>query len=284
MSHRLINEGSPRTGLVQGIEYNGWTIKSKKAPICGSSEMDDMICTIRSIQQKFGMPPPEMVFGNNYVTLKYGNDIEIGFNAIDALSHVDTSSTSSEHIKVAYAEEWKRKRQVGLFHPFLINHNDVKDVIKPYDWTYTTSYRGTTAHGAFEVADEPEIDVVRLQRKDPILFYDENILYEDELADNGTTVLSVRLRVMPSCFLVLQRLFLRVDDVLFRINDTRIYHTFGSPYVIREYMSREDHFNSIANKLPAGQGDVSLLNDTNWISSVLPKKPEVFIRERLAIQ
>lgn len=50
---------------------------------------------------------------------------------------------------------------------------------------------------------------------------------------------------MPSCFLVLQRLFLRVDDVLFRINDTRIYHTFGTPYVIREYTSKEDHYRTI---------------------------------------
>lgn len=52
---------------------------------------------------------------------------------------------------------------------------------------------------------------------------------------------------MPSCFLVLQRLFLRVDDVLFRINDTRIYHTFGTPYVIREYTSKEDHYKTIIN-------------------------------------
>lgn len=50
---------------------------------------------------------------------------------------------------------------------------------------------------------------------------------------------------MPSCFLVLQRFFLRVDDVLFRINDTRIYHEFGKEYVVREYSSREAHYNEI---------------------------------------
>lgn len=33
---------------------------------------------------------------------------------------------------------------------------------------------------------------------------------------------------MPSCFLVLQRFFLRVDDVLFRIFDTRIWVDFQS--------------------------------------------------------
>lgn len=50
---------------------------------------------------------------------------------------------------------------------------------------------------------------------------------------------------MPSCFLILQRFFLRVDDVLFRINDTRVYHEFGTPYVVREYTSKEQNYNSI---------------------------------------
>ncbi|CDH52482.1 type 2a phosphatase activator tip41 [Lichtheimia corymbifera JMRC:FSU:9682] len=267
MTHRLIKEGSTRTGLLQGIEYNGWTITSRKGPICNSNEMDN-------IQKEFGMPPPEMVFGNNHVTLKV-KDIEIDLNAMDALRQVDTSADSSEHIKVAYADEWTRKSR----------HQDVKDVVKPYDWTYTTAYRGTLNDKAvFHEAEEPSIDVARLQKQEPILFYDENILYEDELADNGTTILSVRLRIMPSCFLVLQRLFLRVDDVLFRINDTRIYHTFGTPYVIREYTSKEDHYKTIINKLPMTKGDVPLVNDPNWVSSSLPQKPNVFIREHLIIE
>lgn len=81
---------------------------------------------------------------------------------------------------------------MGLF--FLSRHQDVKDVVKPYDWTYTTAYRGTLNDKAiFHEAEEPSIDVARLQKQEPILFYDENILYEDELADNGTTILSVRL-------------------------------------------------------------------------------------------
>jgi type 2A phosphatase activator TIP41 len=63
------------------------------------------------IQKDFGLPPPEMVFGNNYVTVKH-NDFKLVFGAYDALALVDTSSTSSEKIKVAYSEEWTRKRFV----------------------------------------------------------------------------------------------------------------------------------------------------------------------------
>lgn len=50
---------------------------------------------------------------------------------------------------------------------------------------------------------------------------------------------------MPSCLFVLQRLFLRVDDVLLRMNDTRVYHEFGTPYLVREYTSREDHYRNV---------------------------------------
>lgn len=38
---------------------------------------------------------------------------------------------------------------------------------------------------------------------------------------------------------------MRVDDVLFRINDTRLYHEFGKEYFVREYTSKEVHYNEI---------------------------------------
>ncbi|CEG79445.1 hypothetical protein CU097_010565 [Rhizopus azygosporus] len=259
-----IKEGTIREGLTQGIVLHDWKIISKKAPICSSSEME-------KIQQDFGLPPPEMVFGNNLISLEKG-EFKICFTAYDALSKVDTSSTSSENLKVAYAEEWTRKSAM--------NHTDIKDVVKPYDWSYTTDYRGTcSAH--FESSETSMINIERLKRPEPILFYDENILYEDELADNGTAMLTIRLRVMPSCFLVLQRFFMRVDNVLFRINDTRLYHEFGNPYFIREYTSKEAHFNDISEKI--GKGDTSLLNDQNWVSSVMPDEVKTVIREKIRL-
>lgn len=44
---------------------------------------------------------------------------------------------------------------------------------------------------------------------------------------------------MPSGFFVLLRYYLRVDDVLIRINDTRLYYEKGKEYFLREYTSRE---------------------------------------------
>lgn len=44
---------------------------------------------------------------------------------------------------------------------------------------------------------------------------------------------------MPSGFFVLLRFYLRVDDVLIRINDTRLYYEKDNNYILREYTSRE---------------------------------------------
>ncbi|KAJ3343237.1 hypothetical protein HDU93_009221 [Gonapodya sp. JEL0774] len=75
----------------------------------------------------------------------------------------------------------------------------------------------------------PAIDYALLRRRDPILFFDEVPLYEDELADNGSTALLVKVRVMPHSFLLLLRHVLRIDHVLVRISDTRIFTTFAPP-------------------------------------------------------
>ena len=52
-------------------------------------------------------------------------------------------------------------------------------------------------------------------------------------------------RVMPHSFFILSRLFLRVDNVLFRVHDVRIYHAFGSGEIIREVAGMEASYNDV---------------------------------------
>ena len=44
---------------------------------------------------------------------------------------------------------------------------------------------------------------------------------------------------MPNSFYILQRFFLRVDNVVIRTYDTRIHHEAGRNYLIREYSEKE---------------------------------------------
>ena len=55
-------------------------------------------------------------------------------------------------------------------------------------------------------------------------------------------MLTAQVRVMPTAFFALQRLFVRVDDVLVRVIDTRVWYRFGAPTVIREQTHREQTF------------------------------------------
>lgn len=95
-----------------------------------------------------------------------------------------------------------------------------------------------------EATDE-RIDINKLKVREDILFYDDVTLYEDELADHGTAQYSIKVRVMPKSLYILARYYLRVDGVLARINDTRIYHELNKKYLLREYTNREAKLDSL---------------------------------------
>lgn len=115
--------------------------------------------------------------------------------------------------------------------------------MKPFDWSYSTDFKGTLRSDTppFQPSTTP-IPVELLRRPDPILFFDDVMLYEDEMADNGITMLSVKIRVMPQRLLVLSRFFMRLDNVLLRIRDTRVYIDFENREVTREYVAKEEKY------------------------------------------
>ncbi|XP_020910624.1 TIP41-like protein [Exaiptasia diaphana] len=182
-----------------------------------------------------------MTFGDNSLEIKHEAGFGIQFNGIDALRLVDNKH---DLMKVAVADAWQRERQDSEF---------IHEVIKPFDWTFTTDYKGTlveTNENSFKVSPSTQrIDMEKLKIKEKIYFYDDIVLYEDELADNGIAKLNVKMRVMQSSLFLLLRFFLRVDGVLVRINDTRLYHQAGSNFFLREYSSREKPVSQITGVL-----------------------------------
>lgn len=125
-------------------------------------------------------------------------------------------------------------------------HEGITEIVKPFDWSYSTDYKGTAKSSThiFKPSKSP-IPLELLKRPDPILFFDEVMLYEDEMADNGITLLSCKIRVMPARLLLLCRFFMRLDNVLLRIRDTRVYVDFESGEVIREYLEKEEDYDVV---------------------------------------
>ena len=92
-----------------------------------------------------------------------------------------------------------------------------------------------------EPTEEP-IPLDKLGRDNPILHFGEVFLYEDDLGDQGYTRMQLRFRVMKDCFYVLVRYYLRVDEVLVRVYDTRLYHEFDKNYIHREFQHKESTY------------------------------------------
>ncbi len=131
----------------------------------------------------------------------------------------------------------------------------IKEVVKPFDWSYSTDYKGTVTGKTFQL-EKDSIPIELLKRPDPILFYEEVVLYESELDDNGISVLSCKVRVMPERMLLLCRLFMRLDNVVFRVRDTRIYVDFLRNKITRDYNAMEEKFDKVREvQLPDVQMD-----------------------------
>lgn len=99
-------------------------------------------------------------------------------------------------------------------------------------------------------ASEEGLDRAMLMARDPILLWDEVPLYESELDDNGVSQLRVKVRVMPRCWYVLLRFFLRVDKVLVKLRETRLFCPFSNDTtvgpIIREVKFSEGTFGELA--------------------------------------
>ncbi|PSS00985.1 TIP41-like family-domain-containing protein [Coniella lustricola] len=253
-----------------------FAISSRKLPISKSGPIDEM-------SRRLGIPIPEMIFGDNLVAIDHApSGWRIEFTAEAALDLVD--KTGANMLQVAYAGEWSSSREKSTAH-------DIREVVKPYDWSYSTAYAGTetattTAAAAATATDnatdsksltpaaDKSIPLELLKRRDPILFFDEVVLFESELDDNGISIYSVKVRVMEQRMLLLARLYMRLDNVVVRVRDTRVYVDFAQEEVMREYTAKEDSFANVKRGLLMSgltpDGITSALRDANQVAHLLP--------------
>jgi len=244
-----------------------WQISTRKLPILKAGP-------IEALNTRIGIPIPEMIFGDNYVRLTHvPSGWTLDFNAADALDRV--SKTEEGMLQVAVAEEWKETRKG--------QQEGIEGVVKKFDWSYSTDYRGTTTTAAAAegkpgeegwkdtTAELSPIRTDLLSRPDPILFFDSVDLYEDELADNGIALLAVKVRVMPERLLILSRFFLRLDGVVVRLRDTRVYVEHATNRVVRQYTAKEEGYEVLQEKLrrTGVAGVAEALRDANVVGPLL---------------
>jgi type 2A phosphatase activator TIP41 len=209
--------------------------------------------------KRLGIPVPEMIFGENHVSVSHEpSGWSVSFTAEAALDLVDKTGGEGM-LQVAHAREWTSSRENSLA-------NGIKEVVRPFDWTYTTSYRGTEKAAATSEEQgssgkvsslllQPStglarIPIDRLSVREEIVVWEQVPLYDSELDDNGVSSCGVKFRVMREHMLLLCRNFMRVDNVTVRVRDTRIHVDFETGVVIREYKAMEANVEFIANVSP----------------------------------
>ncbi|KAM9765094.1 TIP41-like protein [Menidia menidia] len=252
----------------QDFGFGPWTVTAAKNHIMKSRDVE-------RLAEELNIPSlPEMLFGDNLLRIQHQDGFGIEFNAVDALKRV---SVGEDTVKVACAQEWQESRS---------DSEHSKEVARPFDWTYSTDYRGTLlGEGAAQirVSDTDErIDIERLKAREHIQFFEEVLLFEDELHDHGVSALSVKIRVMPASFFLLLRFFLRVDGVLVRVHDTRLFHQAGADHMLREFSTRESSVAALGGGGGGGGGvPPALLTDPEQLVPLLQVR--LTHRERLQL-
>jgi len=166
---------------------------------------------------------------------------------------------SPSRVQVKESSFWKNKDMSKI--------KDFKQMEVTSDWTFQTPYKGTLKYLTPEVVEEikkytslnilgadnsnaqeeskfdnikieeteEQIPYNRLGQDNPILHAGEVYTYECDLEDCGYTCVNARFRVMNDCFYVLFRSYLRVDGVIVRSLDTRIFGDITANYMLREF-------------------------------------------------
>lgn len=236
-SHRRMEENT-----IDEVTLGDWEFTCSHGPIATESEKDDLLDMSRRSVKSL----PEQVYLHNILRIRQkSTGRTLICSARDALGQWmrDDEENKNPMVQIGLSERWQRDRRAIL--------ESVERV--SYDWTYTTSYSGTLVD-CCPRATRGQMNMSLLtDRSAPILMYDSLPLYVSELDDVGVSEISVKVRVMPSCWFVLLRFFLRIDKQLVKIRDTRYFHQFSKRVMLREIRHQES--DDVATVASCGDAD-----------------------------
>ncbi|POM77697.1 Hypothetical protein PHPALM_4878 [Phytophthora palmivora] len=270
----------------KGVRLQNWVIGSNKTHITP-------IDTVDEIGEAAKLTPPEMVFGKNQLVLFHEpSGVCYNFLAVEALKGAHFPPPVSDQAADIVANQ-QLKVSIAKHNT---NKEEVKELDITYDWTYSTDYKGslqrlTKSEGSpvtLTKSDEEikvettreRINFEKLKEREPILWFEDVGLYEDELHDHGTSAMSVKVRVMPSGFYVLSRYWMRLDHVVVRLHETRIHHIFGSDHFLREYTRKEEQFDTLFSK--GHPKNMANYTNIDTFQHLLPVHESVF--EKVSLQ
>ena len=110
---------NPYPGVDAGHSFyhRAFKITTRKLPILQAGPIEELT-------KELGFAPPEMIFGNNFISIEYGNGWGIAFSAWNALERVD--KTGGSMLQVAHSKEWQRTRYAGAYTVAVWRHAEAR--------------------------------------------------------------------------------------------------------------------------------------------------------------
>jgi hypothetical protein len=236
-NHQLATGCLEEEDQVIGIQISSWSISTRTSTIASEKEIEVLTNTLEQLandhmttttidcegQRKRRLSLPESLYIHASVNLVRDDMFSLSFDAMAALSEWS-------HCHSYLNDETREYRGVSILKSIdgALWSQRVIPTDFYFDWSYSTPYTGTSFSNSWIPSVKSGFNMTLLtDRTLPILYYDEIKLYEDDMHDNGYTSLTCKLRVMPTCLLILMTLFVRIDYVLIRVKETRIFIQFG---------------------------------------------------------
>ena len=88
------------------ITRHGFKINTRKLPILKAAPIEQMT-------RNLSIAPPEMIFGDNLISIDHESGWGVEFNTYDALDRVD--KTGGSMLQVAHSKEWQSTRYAGAY-------------------------------------------------------------------------------------------------------------------------------------------------------------------------
>ena len=235
------------------FSHKGWDIYYHTQNMLNSADLDKL-CRNKEEYKLYVNHLPEIFYGfNRLFIVNKSKNFSYEFNPLQMLS------------LTSYEIRQKLLKEKEIYYIPLqakSQYSKIDDSQTDEDWSFSSPYLGhITSINKSDInkfyTDMKEDKIFNIKQSnitfpetkvENILNYNVIHFFEDELGDIGLSEGKIGFGVMKDNFLGLMRCYLRVDNMLVRNIDTKIYHKFGSDYIMRNFTVKEKNYDEIRQK------------------------------------
>ena len=238
--------------ILSKFNHKGWDFYSHSENMMNSKDLDILIKN--KDENKLHINHlPEIFYGfNRLFLINKTKNFCYEFNPLQMLSLAN------------YTQRKKLLKEKEIYYipnQAKSQYSKTDDTKNEEDWSFSSPYMGhiTSINISPMSKYYPEIKETKVFKKEKtnlkypetkvenVLNYNQIHFFEDELGDIGFSEGKIGFGVMNECFLGLMRCYLRVDNMVVRNIDTKIYHKFGDNYIIRNFLVKEKTYDELTN-------------------------------------